>query len=189
MRPEGDFYETPYSLVWSLADCTDELDDVETAYDPCAGSGAIVDASAVRGITVTGEDWYYSGKGRWPNPVNFYDYNKHTELILTNFPFSEWDNMVRTGLRVADKVITIGRVNYFGTHARNASGLWKHLKAVYVFDRMIDYRADPHPDGLFYVGALVTGWFIFEKKEQVQTNLHVLDVQKYAKLGAYTITA
>jgi hypothetical protein len=184
-RPKGDFYETPYSLLWALYDQTNELKEEQSAYDPCAGNGALIEAGKKIDLKIDGDDWFYGTQIGKQNR-NFYDFKGFRSLIVTNFPFSEWDKMVWKGLSVSKRLITIGRVNYFGTHSRNENGLWKYLSDVYVFDRMTDYRAPIHPEGLFHVGALVTGWFVFDSTQKTDnTRLRVLDVQKYAKLGAF----
>lgn len=186
-RPLGDFYETPYSLVWRLLD-TGEVSGCPGVVDPCAGRGAIVDAldndPRFKG-KIVGFDLY----SRMFIEKDIYDIEPDSfDIVVTNFPFTEWDAMVRKSLEIAPKVITIGRVNYFGTHDRNVTGFWNHLTNVYVFDRMIDYRTPSRTDGLFHVGALVTGWFVFERDVMGPPILEVIDVQEYAKLGAFKET-
>lgn len=184
-RPEGDFYETPRSLVWMLQE-TGELHGLQNMLDPCAGNGRIV--SALRecrpNSTIRGYD-LFTGYGE--GTVDFLDAGQDCPAIVTNFPFSQWDSMIRHALEVSELVITIGRLNYFGTHARNVSGLWRNLKRVYAFDRMVDYRTPDREDGCFHVGALVTGWFIFHRKPKKAICIEILDVSRYATLGAYTL--
>jgi hypothetical protein len=182
-RPQGDFYSTPKSLTRELAKIG-ELDGYNDILDPCAGEGAIVDVlHEVTGARIHASDLYTE----YGNLRDIYDYEENSyDLVVTNFPFSEWDSMLRKALEIAPKVITIGRLNYFGTHQRNVSGLWSDLTDVYVFDRMVDYRTPMRLDGLFHVGALVTGWFVFQRETSgVSPQINLIDVQKYATLGAY----
>ena len=86
-----------------------------------------------------------------------------------------------------EKFAYIGRMNYFGTHARNVNGLFNECKKVYVFDRMIDYRTPYREDGLFHLGALVTAWFVWERGFIGKPTIEQIDMQKYAKLGSYEI--
>jgi len=183
-RPVGDFYPTAKSLTWELLK-TGEVDTNSHIIDPCAGDGAVVEAIKEKHpeMQIDASDWYTDYGDR----ANIYDLRGHWDAVVTNFPFSEWDKMVKKSLSIADKVITIGRLNYFGSVGRYETGLWDKLKKVYVFNRMVDYRGPVHPEGLFHVGALVTGWFVFDNHhDKLQgTTMEVLDVQKYAKLGAY----
>ena len=85
------------------------------------------------------------------------------------------------------RVCMLGRTDCFGAHGRNVSGVWDHLEKVYIFDRRIDYRTPLRNDGMFYVGAMVTAWFIWniERPVGLPWETEVIDVQKYAKLGAF----
>ena len=43
--------------------------------------------------------------------------NKHYDAIVTNPPFSLWDNFVGKAKQISDKVVMIGRTNY-----------WEHIR-------------------------------------------------------------
>ena len=79
----------------------------------------------------------------------------------------------------------IGRLNYFGTCSRYQSGIWKNLKAIYCFNRYVDYRTPSRTDGLFCVGGMATAWFLWDKNYVGDPIIKILDVQRYAKLGNY----
>lgn len=181
-QPEGNLYETPKSLTWELIK-TGELSGLSSIIDPCAGHGAIVTElrENLPDTKVIASDWYTG----FEEKRDIYELRDKYDAVVTNFPFNQWDDMVRHSLTLSSKVITIGRVNYFGTYGRNESGLWTHLKKVYIFDRMVDYRAPIHPEGFFHVGGLVTGWFIFDATYQGPMEFDLIDVQQYAKLGTY----
>lgn len=184
-RPVGDFYETPYSLVWKLIE-TGELDKFDRIVDPCCGKGAILHALKNHPRTQNKEIVGFDKESYKDTCAqgDLFEYRQHEEAVVTNFPFSDWDRCVQHAITFADTVITIGRVNYFGTHDRHASGRWAYLQKVYVFDRMVDYRGPIREDGFFHVGALVTGWFVFKKNKTFTSHISVIDVQEYAKLGA-----
>lgn len=103
--------------------------------------------------------------------------------VIMNPPFSLWDPFVHKAKVESDVLMSIGRLNYLGTHSRNASDIWSNLRAVYCFDRYVDYRTEFREDGLFHVGAMATAWFLWERGYTSPPELHVLDVQKWAKLG------
>ena len=82
-----------------------------------------------------------------------------------------------------ESLITIGRLNYLSTQSRLESGIFKHLKEIWVFSRYVDYRTEEREDGLFYVGAMASGWFYFTKEKVAATVIRFVDVQKYTALG------
>jgi hypothetical protein len=182
-HPIGDFYETPKSLVWKLID-TGELSGHYRIVEPCAGNGSIVDALMEDKRTEHIDIYAFDLFTGYESSFDIFDYNISEDLIVTNFPFNQWDAMVEHSLTFAKKVCTIGRVNYFGTHNRNKKELWKHLHNVWIFDRMIDYRGEIDPTGQFHVGGLVTAWFVFEVDYEGPIIANILDVQEYATLGA-----
>ena len=178
-RPEGDFYPTPKSLVWVAENMIKkELCKNEVVFEPCCGNGMISSEIKKFGYNVIENDLYRNGGVDYLNTS--FDYPQ----IITNPPFSLWDEFAVKAKKEAHKVIFIGRVNYFGTTARLSNGLWNELKAVYFFDRYIDYRTPERNDGLFSVGAMATAWFVWERGYSPAPTMHFLSVQKYAKLGA-----
>lgn len=178
-RPQGDFYPTPRSLVWVARDIIKAEFTSTEILEPCCGSGVIVTELLEMGYGVVANDLYCGG-------FDYLEYPFIQKQVLTNPPFSLWDQFVEKAKSHADKIMFIGRLNYLGTHSRNISGIWDGLKAVYCFDRYVDYRTPERIDGLFHVGAMATGWFVWEKGYREAARLEVLDVQNYAKLGNLT---
>lgn len=176
-RPEGDFYSTPKSLVWAAADIIESSFDKGTPIlEPCHGEGAISGELRKMGYNVVDNDLYRGGCDYLTTPFQL-------TQIITNPPFSLWDSFVDKAKKEADVLMCIGRLNYLGTHSRNVSGVWSGLKAIYCFDRYVDYRTEFREDGLFHVGAMATAWFLWLKGYKSPPTLHVLDVQEWAKLG------
>jgi hypothetical protein len=79
----------------------------------------------------------------------------------------------------------IGRLNYLSTNSRYKSNLWNNLKSIYIFNRYVDYQTEFRDDGLFNVGAMATGWFLWDMNYNGKPNIEFIDVQEYAKLGNY----
>lgn len=176
-RPEGDYYPTPKSLVWVAQDLIRrEFPTGSVILEPCSGQGAVSEELRSMGYVVEENDLYTGGVDYLTTPFS-------QEYVLTNPPFSVWDDFVFKAKSEARKVMMIGRLNYFGTNSRLESGIWGNLKSVHCFDRYVDYRTPMRTDGLFHVGAMATAWFIWERDYVGDPTLHFLSVQKYATLG------
>ena len=188
-RP-GDLYHTPKSLVW-VADyiirC--QFDINEGILEPCAGELSLAEelAKIFKSPGVTVNDLFYD---QWENanlPGTSFDYLKADfskyKQVITNPPFSLWDEFVRKAKSHCKKFMFIGRLNYLGTQSRIRSGLWENLKAIYPFSRYVDYQTPLRSDGLFHVGCQTTGWFLWDMDYYGDARIRVLDVQDYAQLG------
>jgi hypothetical protein len=178
-RPEGDFYPTPISLLWVMNEViTAEFARHVPVLEPCSGNEALAGELRGMGYAVRCNDLYRGG-------VDYLGADFQEKAVITNPPFSQWDDFVFKAKTHTDKCMFIGRLNYFGTASRLASGIWNELKAVYCFNRYVDYRTPPRADGNFCVGAMATGWFLWEREWQGSPTIHFLDVQKYATLGGF----
>lgn len=182
-RPNGDFYSTPKSLVWVAEDII-KKEFKGDIIDPCAGQKYEPIWEVLNfdfDIDTYANDLYSPDTGR-----NYLtdDYFLMFPEVITNPPFSLWDEFVLKAKTHCTKFMFIGRLNYFGT-LRNRSGIWKNLKAVYPFNRYVDYQTPYRKDGLFHVGAMATAWFLWDMKYKKEPIIKTLDVQKYAKLGAF----
>ena len=176
-RPKGDFYPTPKSLVWVAKELfLEELDGDKIVFDPCCGNGAISRALMDWGLSIKENDLFMGG-------VDYLETSFEYPQIVSNPPFSLWDQFVTKAKQEAEKVIFIGRMNYFGTYSRLKNGLWENLKGVYCFDRYVDYRTPERDDGLFHVGAMATAWFVWERGYNQKATIDFLSVQDYARLG------
>ena len=180
-RPIGDFYGTPISLLWELFLAENHHDYYyDDILEPCCGHGNLSNELKKWFDNIKSFDLYYGNTKQ-----DFLQYNQRHKTIITNFPFSEWDKMVYHAKKTSTLIYTIGKMNFWGAHGRNKNGLWKNLKKIYVFDRQVDYRTPYRKDGCFHVGNLVTGWFCWDMTHTGPTTIGAIDVQKYAKLGAY----
>lgn len=186
---EGDFYATPKSCVWCAEDLFHGIIPADAVItEPCSGDGAISSALVDIGYGSCVENDLY--KTERPNILHedifMADLDEWaTPYIVTNFPFSKWDDCVRAFLAKKDlkALVTIGRLNYLSTQSRLEDGIWNHLKEVWIFSRYIDYRTENRLDGCFNVGAMATGWFYFVKGKAGAPVIRFVDVQKYACLG------
>lgn len=180
-RPLGDFYSTPRSLVKVLLN-NNYFDPKASYLEPCMGDEAIASVLREHAQDVTAFDLY---KGEVKQ--DFLTYNKQHDYIITNFPFSIWDECVAHGKKLARrKLVTVGRLNYLACTGRYKSGIWKGLSSIQTFCRMVDYRGSMREDGHFHVGGLVTAWFVWDTGfTGTDPVMKILDVQEFATLGAY----
>lgn len=178
-RPVGDFYSTPKSLVWVAREIIErEFSKSEPVFEPCYGKGAISQELKTYGFDIIENDLFQGGKDYLLEPYNY-------TQIITNPPFSLWDDFVQKAKLEANTVMMIGRLNYLGTASRFTNKIWGNLKSIYCFDRYVDYRTPYRDDGCFHVGAMATGWFVWEKGYSYKPTIETLDVQQYATLGNY----
>ena len=184
-RPLGDFYGTPRSLTRLLIG-TGILDSMRSILEPCAGDGRIAQ-ELIKGLDKPRRLHCYDFYTMYGDRKKDFLTEEDTSYdgIVTNFPFSDWDPMIIHGLSISPKVVTIGKTNFIGAHGRNVRGLWDVCEKIYAFDRMVDYRTPDREDGCFYVGNLVTGWFVFNREHSGGPKLEVLDVSPWATLGSH----
>jgi len=174
-RPEADFYSTPYCLTWELL----KLDEFEykPIYEPAAGSGAISSQLKKYGFSVIEDDIRTTGK-------DFLECTQHFPYIITNPPFSLFDDFVVKAKECSDKFAFIFKTNFFGSHSRFKNGIWNNLESIYIFDRQVDYRSPLRDDGYISCGNLVTGWAIWNSSwDKNYWKTKVISIQDYCKLG------
>ena len=184
-RPKGDLYHTPRSLVWVVEDIIrKEFRKKRVILEPASGCNPIRN-------TISDTDYYVVTNDLYSEFSEFgLDYLKSNwiecyEYIITNPPFSLFDEFVLKAKTHCRKFMFIGKTDFFSAHKRNETGLWKNLKAVYIFDRKVDLQTPLRDDGLFYVGMANHAWFLWDMKYKGKPTIEILDVQEYAKLGQF----
>lgn len=120
-RPIGDFYSTPKSLVWVVEDIIDrEFEKQKHILEPSCGRDnkePIVDVLYSWNYNLIINDLYHNCGG-----YNYIKKERWTEnQIITNPPFSLWDEFVLKAKTHCKKFMFIGRLNYFGCSGRNIS--------------------------------------------------------------------
>lgn len=183
-RPVGDYYATPRSLMWVAKGLFKTFFNVKKQIlDPCCGTHIMKDELVKMGFKDVCENDITLDNG-----VDYLDENIawDAKQVIMNPPFSKWNEFVQRAKQHATKIAVIGRLNYLSTQSRYESGIWYGLKMVVPFTRYVDYRTPARDDGCFYVGAMATGWFLFDMNDcWGLPELGFLDVQKYATLGNY----
>jgi hypothetical protein len=169
-----DYYPTPPSLVWELMK-TDEMQGRRDFYEPACGKDRAISNELVKArFAVTATDIIHGD--------DFLLSKEWHETIITNPPFSLFDEFVRKAKTSCSLFAFIAKTNYFGAYQRHQEGIWQHLRKVYIFNRQVDYRSPIRDDGVFQCGNLITGWFIWDMtwKERYWL-MEIMDVQPYAQ--------
>ena len=176
-RKPSDFYETPYCLTRELIN-TGVLEGCKTILDPCCGLHAISSQLEQAGFEVTAKDLIFGDDFLQSEP-------SHYDAIVMNPPFSRWDDFIFEAKKHTEKIIALGKLDFFGAQSRYTNHIWKGLKDVYIFTRKVDYQFPIDSSGNAGVGMLVTGWFVFEAGYFEAPRLHLMDINKYCTLGNY----
>jgi len=169
-RPQNDFYQTPKCMTWELLKLN-LFNKNQTILDPCCGQYAISNILKENGFNVDAKDIIYGD--------DFLRSNKKYDVIVMNPPFKIWDNFIIKAKECASIVCSIGKVNFFGSHKRNITNIWSHLRYIYIYDRQIAYDKPFREDGKVECGMLVSGWFIWDMNYNGYPELHILDMQQY----------
>lgn len=176
-RPENDYYPTPSCMVKELVESGYFPKDKSiNIFDPCCGQKAICNVLRKYGYEhfvekdlIYGDDFL---KAELPSSPIY-------DIVIMNPPFKLYDEFVERSKYFANNIYVIGKMNYFGAHRRNVSGLWKHLHYVLPFDRQIAFDKPEREDGKVECGMMVTGWMIWDKSYNGLPMIDVLDMDKY----------
>lgn len=158
LRPISDFYQTPKSLVNMLLLDEDFLQQFHKVskkaflenrkiviLEPACGKGAISGLlKQLPNVEVIEHDINIDNVD-----FLFYQPEKHIDMIITNPPFSIFDNFVNKAKSISDIVWFIGKTNFFGAYKRYEQGVWNNLEYVKIFNRQADYRSEQREDGKF----------------------------------------
>lgn len=170
-RPLADYYPTPQILTKKLIE-TNALKNYKNILEPACGNAKNISVVLENaGFTVHSKDLIFG------DDFLQTDYSNHNyDALVTNPPFSLFDEFVVQAKKYFDHFFFIGKVNFFGGHQRHIDGIWKNLKNVWIFDRMVNYSEKNLYD--FDTGVLVTGWFEWDKSwENDWWMTHIIDVQ------------
>ena len=154
------------------------MNESKIILDPACGQHAIDDTLRDTGLfkKVIGTDIIYGDDFLTKRNINpIYD------TIVMNPPFELFDDFVFKAKEVAPLVISIGKTDLFSAYQRYYNGLWKNLKAVYIFDRKVDYSNVERKE-TFKCGMMTTGWFVWDKNwDKPYWKTSIIDVQGYVE--------
>jgi len=174
---KADFYPTPKSLTWELLN-TGALNNCRKILEPACGNYAITNELIKAGFDIVSKDLIYNNDFLKDN----YSYDSY-DAIVTNPPFSLFDNFVLKSKQVSSKVVMISKTNFFAAYQRNLNGIWANLENAFIFNRQVDYRSEFRNDGKFKCGSnLCTSWFVWNRNPDWNNNYwktSIIDVNKY----------
>jgi hypothetical protein len=160
-KSKSDDFETPYSMTQQLFE--NEIFDDRPVLEPACGNGAISKILEKKFSTVISSD-----VERCFITSDFYDY----KYIITNPPFSLWDDFVEKAKAVAtEKFAFLGRIEFLTGLKRFNENVYYDpeypLTKIYLFVRKVNLSfTDQYPalreDGKYPCGMFHYAWFIFE---------------------------
>ena len=194
-RPDSDFYPTPSYLIEELV-YSDEFKvviELITAYELVQENLKILGKKHIKILDPACGDGIFGKVLKEHLPKAFPDFNdirkdgvdflsfeskNEFDIVITNPPFSLFDEFVTKAKEVAPFVIFIGKTNFFGAYNRYKEGIWDNLRFVSIFNRQVDYRSPVREDGKFQCGNLVTGWFFWNRNwKSNYWETSIMDVQ------------
>ena len=101
--PDKDVVYTPIALA---KDIISHYSPTGLILDPCRGDGAFFNQ-------LTNCDWCEISEG-----VDFFQYNKHVDWIITNPPWSKMREFLAHGMTIADNIVYLTSINHYTTKRR-----------------------------------------------------------------------
>jgi hypothetical protein len=173
-RNKYDMYATPLGLVWSAGNIFKNLiSEKAKILEPCAGTGALIEGLdsiipnriVPRDLLITGDD--------------FYETKDKFDWIVTNPPYRNTERFIEKCYNVASQTMLLIPITHLQGVKRYEQQTYRHLKTMYVFNRMPMFRKDYHVDGLFTTGMQATAWFHFDIFYSGRPTIEFIDVQPY----------
>ena len=168
-KAKSDFFETSYSMTEQLLE-NENFDYDKTVLEPACGNGAILKILDSKFKFID----YYDKYSKYFKNYDFVNEPIKHKYIITNPPFSLWDEFVQKAKTVATgKFAFLGRLEFLTGISRFRNNLYSDpeypLTKVYIFVRKVNlsYTKD-YPslreDGKYPAGMYHYAWFIFENR-------------------------
>jgi hypothetical protein len=157
---KNDNLPTPFSMTLHLLN-NEYFNQDKIFFEPASGEQmAIVQVFA---------NWYVEYEyGDINNGQDFFQQTKKYDYIITNPPFSKWDEFIQKAKTIAiDKFAFLGDMDFLTGIDRYRNKLYFDgeygLCRVWEFVRKCDLRHEFREDGKYPAGMQHYGWYIFEK--------------------------
>lgn len=168
-KSKSDFFETPYSMTEQLLE-SEKFDYGKEVLEPACGDFVISNILKNYFFKVGAYDIKYNIKNF---DTNFFIETAQYDYIITNPPFSLWDEFVQKAKNVAtEKFAFLGRLEFLTGISRFKNNLYTDpeypLTKVYIFVRKVNLSYnEKYPclreDGKYPAGMYHYAWLIFEK--------------------------
>lgn len=177
-KVNSDFFETPYSMTEQLLE-NEKFDYNKTVLEPASGKLAIFNVLSDKGFLPIHGDIKNGFDFLKKENITEFE-NKPFDYIITNPPYSLWDQFVQKAKQIAiEKFAFLGRLEFLTGIKRFNEGLYFDpnypLTKVYIFVRKVnltftnDYL-ELREDGKYPAGMYHYAWFIFESKYYFERN-------------------
>lgn len=189
-KTKSDFFETPYSFTEQLLE-NEKFDYNRTVLEPACGNGAI--SKKLEDCFGTKQVFYDRFTlGDFIQRNFLTEKNRNFDYIITNPPFSLWDEFVKKAKEIAkEKFAFLGRLEFLTGISRFKNNLYNDpeypLTKVYIFVRKVNLSyTKEYPklrdDGKYPAGMYHYAWFIFEKQDinkLYSNSIICIDKQEY----------
>lgn len=148
-----DYYPTP---EWCYNNLDIDYSLFNTALEPCAGDGRIFEFLLDKGLDT---DFCEITEG-----IDFFEYSKKVDLILTNPPFSLAQEFIEHSLSIADTVIMLLRINFLGSQKR--LDFWRKYPptALHILSKRPSFTGKG-------TDATDYAWFVWDKSNKLEKGL------------------
>ena len=158
-RRKHDAYDTPKSMILQLLENI-ELDPSKSVLDPCCANDAMgcvlseVFKDTVKYDLFIGED-----------NKSFFEESKRYDYIITNPPFSKWNDFVLHAKKIArKKVCFLGKIDFLTGIERYNQSVYSGLESIYIFTRKPNLAEDFYDSGMRYkCGIDGYAWYVWDK--------------------------
>lgn len=148
-RNPYDYYPTP---PWCYEKLPIDFSKYKTALEPCCGDYRIAEFLEFVGVEkVEALDIQYG--------EDFFAYEGHVDLILTNPPYSIAEEFVIKALHHADTVVMLLRLNFLGAQKRYKFWIENEPDALFVLSKRPSFTGKG-TDSTEYA------WFVWQNKEK-----------------------
>lgn len=172
-KAKSDFFETPYSMTEQLLE-NEKFDYDKDVLEPACGNGAIINVLSNNFKDIGYIDKYIKRKSVI-NQDFIVDEMPKYNYIITNPPFSLWDEFIQKAKHIAtEKFAFLGRLEFLTGIKRFNENMYDDpkypLTKIYLFTRKVNLSyTEDYPklrkDSKYPAGMYHYAWFIFEKND------------------------
>jgi len=178
---KNDNLPTPYSMTKQLLEQELFYGNGQTILEPARGEGAI--EKIIKKYFGEENLWSYDINDKY-EPQDFMDEKIDYDYVITNPPWSLWNQFVEKSKQVAtERFALLGDIDFLSGKARFENNLYQdgkyNLKEIHMFVRKCDLRGELREDGRYPAGMIHYAWYIFENGYTGKPTFNWINNQKY----------